>query len=286
MLCDIIIGEKGNERMKVLGQIITFLDSDMPEPTLYGWFHLLFLAITIIVAILLIKKFKNPSEKTVRKILMIFAAVSLTLEVYKQFNYTFSYDGAVINADYQWYAFPFQFCSTPMYIGLLAALIKNKKIHNALCIYLASFSVFAGICVMAYPAQVFIDTIGINIQTMICHGAMISIGVWLLCCDYIKFDRRSILSGASVFGVMILIASVMNEIAYFTGLLESESFNMFYISPHCDPSLPVYSLVQEVIPFPLCLIVYFLAFSIASYLILLIPNLKKKTTLSKEKQKV
>ncbi|MBR6502515.1 MAG: YwaF family protein [Clostridia bacterium] len=272
--------------MKVIGQIIAFLDSDMTEPTLYGWFHLVFLAATVIAAVLLIKRFKSPTEKTVRKILIIFAAVSLVLEIYKQINFTFSYDGTTINADYQWYAFPFQFCSTPMYVGLLAAIIKSKKIHNALCLYLASFSLFAGVCVMAYPVQVFIGTIGINIQTMICHGSMIAIGVWLLCCDYIKFDKRSILPAASVFGVVILIASIMNEIAYFSGLLESENFNMFYISPHCDPSLPVYSLVQEIIPFPLCLIVYFLAFSIASYLILLIPNLKKKTIISKEKQKV
>lgn len=274
----------GDDTMQTIGEIISFLDSKMTTPTLYGWFHLLFLAITVIVAVVLIKKFKNPSEKTVRKILLIFAVVSLVLEVYKQINFTFSYDGAVITADYQWYAFPFQFCSTPMYVGLLAAIIKHKKLHNALCIYLATFSVFAGVCVMAYPGQVFIETIGINIQTMICHGAMVSIGVWLLCCDYIKFDKRSIWPGLSVFGVMILIASIMNEIAYFTGLLETETFNMFYISPHCEPSLLVYSSVQEIIPFPFCLIVYFLAFSLASIIILLVPLIKNRRNLSKEKQ--
>ena len=44
---------------------------------------------------------------------------------------------------------------------------------------------------------------------------------------------------------------------------------MFFISPHCEPYLPVYSLVQEAIPFPWCLVLYVAAFTLASYLILL-----------------
>jgi hypothetical protein len=258
----------------------------MTTPTLYGWFHLLFLAITVIVAVVLIKKFKNPSEKTVRKILLIFAVVSLVLEVYKQINFTFSYDGAVITADYQWYAFPFQFCSTPMYLSLLAALVKNKKVHDALCAYLATFALFAGLCVMFYPPQVFIATIGINIQTMICHGVMISMGIYLLGSGYVKLEHKTILKAIPVFAVCIALACVMNEIAYFSGLLENETFNMFYISPHCEPSLPVYSLVQQVVPFPWCLIIYIAAFSLASYLILLIAMLIKRLAKKSVKEEV
>ena len=275
--------------MHFLGRIINILDADMTTPTMYGWFHLLFVALTICCAIALCKAFKNPSQNTVQKILLIFSLVSIFLEIYKQINYTFSYDGANFTTDYQWYAFPFQFCSTPMYIGLLAALIKSDKVHNALCAYLATFSLFAGICVMVYPAQVFISTIGINIQTMICHGSMISVGVWLLYCGYIKHEHKTIIDAIYVFAAMIVMAMVMNEIAFATGLLERETFNMFFISPHCKPSLPVYSLVQAVVPYPWCVIIYIAAFSLAAYIILLISMLIKKTFAKntiQEKQKV
>jgi hypothetical protein len=46
---------------------------------------------------------------------------------------------------------------------------------------------------------------------------------------------------------------------------------MFFIGRHAAPSLPVYSLIQGVLPFPLCLIIYVSAFTLASYIILLIP---------------
>lgn len=276
---------KGMIILKLLGEILTILDVRMTEPTIYGWFHLLFIAITVAATIFLCKKFKNPSEKTTRKILFVFAVISIVLEIYKQINYTFTYDGQKIITDFQWYAFPFQFCSTPMYVALLAVFIKQKRVHMALCAYLATFSTFAGLCVYAYPEQVFISTIGINIQTMVCHGAMIVIGIWLLYCGYVKSKHKTIVPAIAVFGIMIVIATVMNEIANSNGLLERETFNMFYISPHCEPSLPVYSLVQGVVPYPFCLIIYLLAFSAAAYIILLISMLIIKLRRKKEAEK-
>ena len=123
---------------------------------------------------------------------------------------------------------------------------------------------------MLYPVDVFIGTIGINIQTMVCHGSMITVGVFLLCGGYVKSEHKTILKAVPVFAAAVLVASVLNEVARLTGLLERETFNMFFISPHCEPSLPVYSSVQAIVPFPWCLVIYILAFSIASYVILLL----------------
>ena len=122
---------------------------------------------------------------------------------------------------------------------------------------------------MAYPADVYIDTVGINIQTMICHGSMIVIGVWLLYSGHVEVKHKTILKAIPVFAVCVTLAVVMNEIAHSTGLLERETFDMFFISPYGTPSLPVYSLVQGVVPFPWCLVIYILAFTLAAYLMLL-----------------
>lgn len=260
---------KGRFNMEFLRKLLEIMDADMAEPQMYGWFHLLFFALSILVAVFLCKFRPHGDERFVRRLLIITSVVSIVLEIYKQINFSFGYQNA-ITFDYQWYAFPFQFCSTPMYIGLLAGLLKNGKVHRALCAYLATFSVFVGLCVMVYPPQVFISTIGINIQTMICHGLMITVGIYLLYTGYVKTEHKTMLGAISVFAVCIVLACIMNEIAYFSGLLKRETFNMFYISPHCEPSLPVYSLVQAVVPFPLCLIIYITAFSLAAYIMLLI----------------
>lgn len=255
--------------MEFLKSVLKFLDEDMETPTAFGWFHLLFIALAIVGAVVLCLLHKKNDPDRVRRIIFITAIAVLVLEIYKQINYSFSYSGEVIEFDYQWYAFPFQFCSTPMYVGLLAGIIKKGRVHDALCAYLATYALFAGICVMVYPGDVFIGTIGINIQTMICHGSMITIGAYLLYSGHVKLSHKTILGAIAVFAVCVGSAAIMNEIAYFSGLLERETFNMFFISPHCEGTLPVYSLVQGVVPFPFCLIIYIGAFSLAAYVILL-----------------
>lgn len=253
-----------------MGELIEILDLEMETPKPYGWFHVLSMGITALTTFIMCRMIKKPSEKTVRKILLITALTVIILEIYKQINFTFSFDGNTITKDYQWYAFPFQFCSTPMYVGLLAALIKNPKVHNSLCAYLSTFSLFAGTAVMLYPTSVFISTIGINIQTMVCHGSMISIGIFLLYSGYVKIEHKTIIRAVPIFSTMLLIAISLNELARISGILESETFNMFFISPYCEPSLPVFSLLQPMLPFPVEIIVYIIGFSIAAYAMLLL----------------
>lgn len=259
--------------------LLTALDTQMERPTPYGWFHLLSFAISILAAVLLCRLHKNAGPHRVRKVILWTSAAVVLLEVYKQINYSFTVTESGIVFDYQWYAFPWQFCSTPMYVGLLAGLTKPGKIHDAACAYLATFSMFAGICVMLYPVTVFTSTVGINIQTMVCHGSMITLGIYLLYSGHVKLAHKTVLKAAAVFAVMIAVAMTMNELAYRTGLLETDEFNMFFISPYCEPSLPVYSLVQELLPFPVCLMVYIGAFTLAAWLILLAAmGLSRRTT--------
>lgn len=255
--------------MAICQAILAFLDSSMETPLPYGWFHLLWFALSFLALIPLCRYPKNPSDAHVRRVVWITALVVAVLEVYKQINYTFSYENGIA-ADYQWYAFPFQFCSTPMYVGLLAGIIKKGKVHESLCAYLATYAMFAGLSVMVYPTSVFISTIGINIQTMICHGSMITVGIYLFYSGYVPLKHKTILKALPVFAVNVGIAVVLNEIAHVTGLLERETFNMFFVSPYCEPHLPVYSLVQRLVPFPICLLVYIMGFTAAAYLVLLI----------------
>lgn len=248
--------------------VLAFLDSSMQTPESFGWFHLVWFLLSFLVLIPLCRFPKKPSDDHVRRVVLVTALAVTLLEVYKQINYSFSYENGIV-FDYQWYAFPFQFCSTPMYVGLLAGLTKKGKVHESLCAYLATYAMFAGLCVMVYPNDVFISTIGINIQTMICHGSMITIGIYLFASGYVKLQHRTILKAMPVFAINVALAAVMNEIAYQVGLLETETFNMFFISPYCDPHLLIYSEVQKVVPFPFCLIIYIAGFTAAAYLILL-----------------
>lgn len=267
--------------------VLRTLDAKMEEPELFGWFHITFLLLSFIAAAILCLLHKNASQERVRNIVFGVAVAVIILKVYKQVNYSFSYADGNVTFQYQWYAFPWQFCSMPMYVGFLAGIFRKGRIHDCLCAFLSTYAVFAGLCVMFYPETVFIDTIGINIQTMICHGSMIIVGIYLLYSGYVKLEHKTILKAIPVFLVSVLTAVILNEIAFQLGLLEEHEFNMFFISPHCEPSLPVYSLIQNFISYPWCLIIYVSAFTLAAYLILLvamgITYLVKKKSLRDEK---
>lgn len=259
--------------MNFVEKLLLFLDSSMQTPALYGWFHILWLLLTAAGIFLAWRFGPKASEKQVHNIVLITAIIVTVLEIYKQINFTFSVGENGITADYAWYSFPFQFCSTPMYIGLLAGLLRKGKVSDSLCAYLSTYAVFAGLAVMLYPGDVFIETIGINIQTMFCHGSMIPIGMLLYASGRVKMEWKTVFKAACVFTVMLLMACVMNEVAFYTGLLETENFNMFYVSRHCDPHLPVYSLIQPLVPYPISLVIYILGFTAAAWVMMLIPML-------------
>lgn len=250
--------------------LLRIFDASMETPGLYGWFHLLWLGISIGLAILLVTiQKKTKTEKMPLRVIFITAVVVTIFEIYKQINFSFSYENGVA-FDYGWGSFPFQFCSTPMYVGLLVGIFRKGKIHNALAAYLATYAMFAGLCVMAYPGDVFISTIGINIQTMICHGSMVTVGIYLLATGYVRVQHKTILKALPVFCTCAAVAIIMNEIAYYTGLLNTDYFNMFYFSPHCAPHLPVFSIVQAAMDAPIIeIIIYIAGFTLAAYLILL-----------------
>ncbi|MBQ9762239.1 MAG: YwaF family protein [Oscillospiraceae bacterium] len=264
--------------------VLRILDADMTEPQPYGAFHLIVFALSIAIGIGLgLWHKKNGTPERVRHIVLGTSVLVILLEVYKLINFSFSYENG-ITFDFAWDAFPWQFCSTPMYVGLLAGLTRKGKLHESLCAYLATYALFAGLIVMIIPTSIFIETIGINIQTSICHGSMISIAIYLMYSGYVKVENKTILKAIPVFAVAILVAMILNEVGHMTGLTEEHYFNMFYFSRHEDPHLPIYSLVQPLVPYPVSLIIYIGGFTLAAYLMLVgAMGIRKLSALPKHK---
>lgn len=253
--------------MEFFANVLRILDTPMTTPVNYGWFHLLWWAITLGAAVALcLWHRKTGNEQRVRNVVFGVAVTVIILEIYKMINFGFSYENGV-EYSFPWGSFPWQFCSTPMYVGFLTGIFRKGKVHESLCAYLATYAIFAGTAVMVYPNDVFIETIGINIQTMICHGSMITVGIYLLYTGYVKLEHKTILKAIPVFACTLGIALILNEIAHANGI---EGFNMFYISAYEEPHLPVLSDIQRLVPYWADLLIYTLGFTVVAYLMLLI----------------
>jgi hypothetical protein len=249
-------------------RILAALDGKMETPTPYGWFHLLFLAIVITTCIFVIIKCKNINTKTFNRVLFAAAGTLIAFEIYKQFN--FSYDSSEDSWSYHWYAFPFQFCSTPMYVMLAAAIFKEGKIKDTLCAFLGTYGLFAGIAVMLYPNDVFIETIGIDIQTMVHHGMMVVMGVFMYASGRVKIEHKSILKALPAFATLVVCAILFNELYHLYDPAKEQTFNMFFISRHYSCTLPVLSMIYPTVPYVVFLFIYLIGFTLAGYVMLLL----------------
>jgi len=249
--------------------VFDILTLKMARPRLFGFFHILCIVLSVAAGICLVRKFRNPTRQQVNRVLIAVSVACIVLELYKQFFYCCNIKDSQFVFRYKWFIFPFQFCSTPMYVGLLAGIVKNRRFHDACCAYLSSYAVFGGLSVMVYPAQVFSEVIGFNIQTMFCHGSMIAVGIFLMCTKYVNPDFTVLRRALPLFTTGCVMAMIMNKIAYVSGILQTHHFNMFYISPYDESILPTFESLKATLPTPVPQLIYFGAFTLIALLIIL-----------------
>ena len=99
------------------------------------------------------------------------------------------------------------------------------------------------------------------------------------------WNFKYFLLGVIVLGVMIASALILNLIV--PAFVKDETFNMFYISPYFDCTLPLLSGIYNKVPYLIFLFIYALGFALAGLLIwgvaYYIINFTKVNTIVKDK---
>ena len=251
-------------------EIITFFQSSMEIPASYGWFHLMFIALTIIATVLICWRFKDCSDKTFRRLTLICWLIMIVLEVYKQITLSFSATDKDVEFAYAWYIFPFQLCSTPHFILPFIAFMKDGKLRECFTSFISTFAFFGGLVVFVYPNDVFCSTIGINIQTMVHHGLQLLTGIYFAVHFRKRLNFKYFLKAVPVFLILLAIACVLNEVvhAYLIANQIDTTFNMFYVSQYVANHLPILSAVYAAVDWVVFLIAYCFGFILAAFLVL------------------
>ena len=200
------------------------------------------------------------------------------LELVKQLIWSFNYENGVVIWDYQWYAAPFQLCTTPIYVSLICLFLKKGKLRNSLLAYLAYITIFGSIATAIMPDSCFVRTIEVNIHTMFLHLGSLVLSIYLMF-NEVKPSKESIKGALKIFIIFVAIALFLDILFYNIGILNGETFNMFFISPYFQSTLPVYDKMQEIMPYPIYLLFYLLTISIGGHLVYYI---QKKCVASKK----
>jgi len=255
--------------MNFFEKLLLFLKGTMTTPTSYGWFHLMWIILVIISIILLYNKKKKHSEKKLKIVLFTYGIIALILELLKQLIWSFNYDSItnVVTWDYQWYAFPFQLCTTPIFVSLICTFIKDGKVRNSLLSYMAFITILGSIVTVLMPDSCFTSDILVNIHTMWLHCGSLVISVYILITNKVELNLNNIKKAIKVFIIFVGLALCLNILIYNTGILNGETFNMFYISPYFDSTLPVFDIIYKYVPYIVFLIIYIWIIIIGAFII-------------------
>jgi hypothetical protein len=259
----------------MLEWIIEFLSPlfewSMTTPVSYGdwatsWFHYVTFALIIVLAIVFARFYKDKPSHRVYKFVFITAIFMAFFEGLRQIYFVWQSGGT-----YPWYVFPFQFCSTPIYIGLLVRFVPTKLKENFL-LYLGSFSFLGGILVMLLPNDIYISSVFINFQTTFHHGSMLVMGLVSL----IRFKNLTVkqfIPAIIIFATFVAIAVAMNSLH--NELINEPTFNMFFINPQYGATLPILKDIYPLVPYFVYLMIYVFGFTVLAYLIVAI-NISKR----------
>ena len=244
--------------MNIFEKFLYMLQAEMETPKAFGWFHFLWIFLIITTLIILFKNRKKYNEKQLKVVLATYGIIALLLEVAKQLIWSFNYNPItnVISWDYQWYAAPFQFCTTPIFISMICLFLKNNKLRNSLLSYMAFATILGSIVTILLPDSCFTSDILVNVHTMWLHCGSFVVSIYLLMTRAVKIEKQNLKSAIKVFLVFVLLAEVLNIGIYNSGVLKGETFNMFYISPYFITHLPVFKTIQESVPFIIYLLIY------------------------------
>lgn len=258
--------------MKLIEGIINFFNIETQEPAPYGGLHLSFLFLVIFISILLVSK-RDSSDAAFRIIIGVISVVMITFEGAKQVSTSMTVSEGAILFSYDWSSFPFQLCSTPLYVLPVLALLPDGRARDVAAAYTMTFGFIGGVAVYLVPQTIFTAFPAVNIQSLIHHGLQIVSGVYTAAYYRRRISGSFFLGGQVLFTVMITVANLLNTVVYDAlvshGFMEEgDGFNMFYISPRADQTPPIFEEFFKSIPPALFIVGYYLLLTAGAVVIM------------------
>ena len=178
----------------------------MEKPAAYCTFHLTFTFAGLALSVLLAWLLRNSDKKSNRIVLTACGLFLLLTEVYKQLFYTY-HIGA---GEYQWWIFPFQMCSVPMYLCLIAPWLKPGKVQQGMYNFMMSFNLLGGLMAFIEPSGIVHEYWTLTLHAFIWHMMLVFIGLYLGFSRYGGKTVKDYKLGIITFCVLCVIAFALN----------------------------------------------------------------------------
>ena len=231
----------------------------MKAPAAYGLFHILFTLTGFAVCGFAAWRLRRSSDRTVNRILFWCGLVLALSEVFKQF---FCYY-VIAEQSYHWGEFPFQLCSTPMYMCLAVPFLKEGRLRRALYSFMVLYNLLGGAISFAEPSGLFHEYVFLTVHSCVWHMLLVFVGL-LICFSKRAGTRKTDYRAATVIFIGLCGAAfAMNCFVQF-GL--GEKMNMFFVGPGNSP-IAVFKQFSEWFGWYVNTPIYIFAVCLGAYLI-------------------
>ena len=231
----------------------------METPDAYGTFHILFTLIGFSVCAFSSWKLRNVSDKTAGHILFACGLVLATTEVFKQFFYYY----IIADSTYHWGELPFQLCSIPMYLCLIAPWLKKGRLQRSLYNFMVLYNLLGGAISFAEPSGLLHGYLFLTIHSCMWHMLLVFIGLFLCMSGRCGTEKRDYADATQIFIVLCAAAFGLNCMVQF-GL--GKEMNMFFVGPGNSPII-VFKQISELFGWYINTPVYIFAVCLGAYII-------------------
>ena len=156
-----------------------------------------------------------------------------TSELWKQYTLTFPLG----HGNYNWWYFPFQLCSLPMYLCLLLPFVPHKY-QRIFCTFMYNYNLLGAVMVFIDPSGLMHPYWTLTLHGFIWHILLIFIGLLIAFSRMVLPTAKGFWQSTAVFAVGCVIATIINVTSHPYG-----NADMFYITPYYATTQIVYSQI-------------------------------------------
>jgi len=211
-------------------------------------------------------------KQKIDKIFFVTGIVMLTSEIWKQFCLTFIVNDGI----YDWWYFPFQLCSIPMYLLVCLPFVRHSKTRSIIYTFLMDYSLLCGIFVFFDTSGMMYPWLPLTIHSFLWHFLLIGLGIAAGLSGQADYTWQGFRRGSLIYAGGCVIATGLNVAIHSYGII-----NMFYINPYLDMTQSFFAALAAKIgnyPGILCYICTVLA---GAYLSHLVWNYRQNKTIAK-----